>query len=191
MPHPARRAVPLVAAAALLTLTALTGCAGGATTPETPESGAVAPAPTPTPTYAGTAVGVTCADLFAGGGLAAALPGYALDPSFAPMSGSSAALAVSIQGAACGLTSPVGPVSVGLAKPDAASTRALEASFAASGTPVPSFGPGVTATFDKMTGQEQLFTANGVWISVQSSGFTSAETAQPLLAYIAQALPSG
>ncbi|GIT81883.1 hypothetical protein LLS1_35520 [Leifsonia sp. LS1] len=192
MPHPARRTAPLLLSAALATVFALAGCSAGSAGGSTP-AGSTPPvaSPTPTPTYAGTAVGVTCTDVFAGGDVAAALPGYALKASFTAPEGSSAALAARIDGVACGLTSPTGPISVGLSKPDAASSAALQKARTATGSPVTGFGPDVTATFDEMTGQEDLFTATGVWISVQSSGFTNPEVARPLLQFITQALPSG
>ena len=107
---------------------------------------------------------------------------WALDPSFAPPKGSSAATIVGYGGTACGwvnLTSQE-KLYVAAAHVTANQQSVLEANLDATGAPVSNFGATGYFGVSNGTGQADAFT-NAVWISASSTWFLEAGDAQPIM----------
>ena len=190
---------------------ALSGCAGAdqPAEPDAPAPAATeAPAPEPSPTETAAASGGSAAPSSASfGSCDTLLPaevvatldaGLAADASFTPATGSYAAEIVSYGGIGCSWTdaSTGNTLTLAVAQPPTDDLTTAETALGGgAGTATDAFGSGIQAytangggTF---TGDIEVFTPAGYWVSTVPPLFTSAEAAQPIVSAVLQALPAG
>jgi len=157
------------------------------------------PTPPPTSTQAtGTGLGLTCDQLVPAPVRDGLQPGMKPTASFKPAAGTYPAKIVALGGTACQWQAPNGiavDVTVGKLTPSTLATN--QAKVAASSTSTLAFGDKsdvkgyVSNTGGTYSGDMEVFTADGYWVSAQSPLFTSPSNAESVIGAVLQAVPSG
>jgi hypothetical protein len=205
--------VASVTTVAALSIAALTGCSTGSTNAAAAASASAtstpvaqpttAPAPTtsvaPSGAISGTPVGITCSELLPDEVVKTINPGFVAQGAFTPEGSSYPATIVSINGVACGWTnaSTGDTLVVAVAKPAADSLKSLEATVAAAGTATSAFGaaPSIRGyeaqSGGTSSGDMEVFSEEGYWISATSGLFHTPDDAKSTISAILETLPSG
>ena len=179
-----RRRAPLTIAVGVVLL--LAGCVGS-------------PSPSPSPSAsAASLLGVTCSELVPVPVVDALHPNMKLNPHYKPMEGTYPAKIAKLGGLACEWRAPDGvALEVAAAKLDKKTLAANEARVAAGSTVTLVFGeaPEIRGYYANsggtVTGDLEVFTETGYWLSAVSPLFFTASDAEAVVASMLQALPSG
>ncbi|THG34359.1 hypothetical protein E6C70_08795 [Glaciibacter flavus] len=187
-----------VAAAAI----ALSACASGTASSPTPTpTPTSSPTSTPTSTPSGSAQGIDCNTLQpeVASAITALDSTLALQNAPSPDEGTYAATILNDGGVFCQWSGSgaVSTVSVALVSLDPSDLAAAQAKVAASSTPSDVLGGATDApayvanSGGTASGDIEVFTQGGFWISTTSPAFATPNAAKDLLQAILQALPSG
>ena len=157
----------------------------------------VQPTPTPTPTATNN-LGVTCSELVPRSVLDAVHPQLTLDKHYTPQTGSYPHRIVELGGIACSWLSPdKESVDVAAVKMDKSTLASEEAKVKAGATSTLAFGssPEIRGyevnSGGTYTGDMEVFTDTGYWISTQSPLFFAPSDAESVIGAVLQVLPSG
>lgn len=167
---------------------------------------AAQPAPTPTPTQTETRpatqspspttppAAFTCDELVPTSVLDSALGGtYTLNPSFEPEADSPAGQIAAAGGTACEWSDGAGAtVLLAAGSPGAGVIESAKSEAARAGQTTDAFGSSLASFLSGEGGTTiDVFSEIGTWVHTESAAFTSATVAQPIVASVLQALPSG
>ena len=193
----------LLAAAALVSaVLVLSACASGTASSPTPAATTSSPTSTPTTTAAsGSAKGIDCNTLQpeVASAITALDPTLTLQNAPSPDAGTYSAKILDSGGIFCEWSgsNDQSTVSVALVSLDPTDLAAAQADVAASSTPSDVLGGAsdtpayVANSGGTASGDVEVFTEGGFWISTTSPKFATPDAAKELLQAILQALPSG
>ncbi len=176
------------------TVISVAGCTAAATpSAQTSHSASASASARPTATPA--AFSIPCDDLVAAPVLQSVDPNLTPDSAFSPQAGTYPAEISTLNGTVCAWNDPSGQsLVVAVAKPSATALKAEQAKVAAGSTPTSVFGSGISAytanSGGTASGDTEIFTPAGYWLSVVSPLFLDPSSAQPLVSAVLQALPS-
>jgi hypothetical protein len=177
-----------VALLVIVTVAFLTGCTGGHA-PTATSSAAPAPA---------NSLGMTCSELVTPPVVAALHPGLKAQPTFKPMPATYPGQIKALGGLSCGWQTTDGlTLAVAVVKLSPAALAAKESKVSASSTATVAFGDSaevrgyVAHTGGTSSGDIEVFTTSGYWVSAVSPLFVSASDAEAVIAGVLQAVPSG
>jgi hypothetical protein len=178
----------IVALLVIVTAALLAGCTGGPTGISTSSA---APAPA-------NSLGMTCPELVPSPVVAALHPGLKAQPTFKPVPESYPGQIKALGGIACGWHTHDGfTLVVAVVKLSSAALAAQESKVSASSTATLAFGDAadvrgyVANTGGTYSGDIEVFTTSGYWVSAVSPIFLSASDAESVIAAVLQAVPSG
>jgi hypothetical protein len=191
-----------VALVSIASLLALTGCSPAVSeaapaASEAPAEPAPAETEAPATPASSATLDISCDDLLSDDAVMSFDSELIADTDYTPATGSYAAEIVSYGGVACGWTDSADgtTLTVAVAQPSADDlTTAETAMGGGAGTATDAFGSDLQAytvngggTF---TGDIEVFTSDGYWLSTVSPKYTSPQAAEPIVSFVLQALPS-
>jgi hypothetical protein len=176
------------------TVVSVAGCTAAAT-PSTQASHSASAPTSAQPTATPAAFSIPCEDLVPSPVLQSVDPNLTPDTSFSPQAGTYPAEISTLNGTICAWKDPSGQsLVVAVAKPSASVLKTEQAKVAAGSTPTSVFGSGISAytanSGGTASGDTEIFTPAGYWLSVVSPLFLNPSSAQPLVSAVLQALPS-